>query len=57
MNTHMRSDRLAAIDWGQVALDLDAQGSAVIERLITPDECHGAGRAVPRWTPSFAAAS
>jgi hypothetical protein len=28
-----------AIDWAQVAHDLDAQGSAVIEGLISPAEC------------------
>ncbi|GJL70194.1 MAG: prolyl 4-hydroxylase [Nitrospirales bacterium] len=28
-----------AIDWGQVSSDLDAQGSAVTEGLLTPKEC------------------
>jgi hypothetical protein len=28
-----------AIDWAQAACELDAQGSAVIERLISPAEC------------------
>ncbi|MFZ1748199.1 MAG: 2OG-Fe(II) oxygenase [Nitrospirales bacterium] len=28
-----------AIDWGQVSVDLDAQGSAVIEGLLTSKEC------------------
>jgi hypothetical protein len=32
-------DRLRAIDWAQISADLDAQGSAVIERLISPAEC------------------
>jgi uncharacterized protein len=27
------------IDWARVARDLDAQGSAVVERLTSPDEC------------------
>jgi len=31
--------RVASIDWEQVSQDLDAQGSAVIERLIAPTEC------------------
>jgi hypothetical protein len=31
--------RVDAVDWDRVAVDLDAQGSAVIERLLTPDEC------------------
>ena len=50
MNTQMGSDRLTAIDWGQVALDLDAHGSAVIERLITPDECQALAALYPRDT-------
>ncbi|QDL39087.1 proline hydroxylase [Rhodoferax sediminis] len=48
MTTHMTGDRLAAIDWGQVALDLDAQGSAVIERLIAPAECQTLAALYPR---------
>jgi hypothetical protein len=48
MNTHTANDRLAAIDWGQVALDLDAQGSAVIERLIAPAECQTLAALYPR---------
>ncbi len=31
--------RVKAIDWAQVGNDLDARGSAVIERLISPTEC------------------
>jgi len=30
---------VTAVDWTKLALDLDAQGSAVIERLISPQEC------------------
>jgi len=50
MTTHMTGDRLAAIDWGQVALDLDAQGSAVIERLIAPAECQALAALYPMDT-------
>jgi hypothetical protein len=32
-------DRLRAIDWAQISRDLDAQGSAVIEHLVSPGEC------------------
>jgi hypothetical protein len=32
-------ERSAAIDWDAVAMQLDAQGSAVIEALATPAEC------------------
>jgi hypothetical protein len=31
--------RIGAVDWEHVAVDLDAQGSAVVERLLAPDEC------------------
>jgi uncharacterized protein len=30
---------IETIDWNQVAQDLDAQGSAVIEQLLSADEC------------------
>jgi hypothetical protein len=32
-------DRVAALDWSRVFDELDAQGSAVVERLLTADEC------------------
>ncbi|MFC5473577.1 2OG-Fe(II) oxygenase [Paraherbaspirillum soli] len=31
--------RVDGVDWQRVAVDLDAQGSAVIPHLLTPDEC------------------
>ncbi|MCM3870245.1 MAG: 2OG-Fe(II) oxygenase [Pyrinomonadaceae bacterium] len=31
--------RVEAIDWGRVSEDLDAGGSALLERLLSPDEC------------------
>jgi hypothetical protein len=31
--------RLKAIDWGRVSSELDEAGSAVIERLLTPQQC------------------
>jgi uncharacterized protein len=36
---HPLSNRIASVDWGAVEEQLDAQGSAVIEGLVTPDEC------------------
>ena len=33
------AERVAAIDWNRVADDLGEQGSAVLEKLLTPDEC------------------
>ncbi len=32
-------DRVEAIDWPGVAADLDAEGAAVVERLLAPDAC------------------
>jgi hypothetical protein len=40
--------RVEAIDWVRVADDLDAQGSAVIERLISPVECRDLAALYPR---------
>ena len=31
--------RLATVDWARAAIELDAQGSAVVEGLLTRDEC------------------
>jgi hypothetical protein len=31
--------RLETLDWERLALDLDRQGNAVIEELLSPDEC------------------
>lgn len=50
MNTHTNitptvssashaEERVTALDWEQISHDLDAQGSAVCERLIAPEEC------------------
>ncbi len=39
--------RINAIDWAQVSQDLDAQGSAVIESLISPDECEALAALYP----------
>lgn len=33
------ADRVAAIDWARVAADLDAQGCAVLDRLLSAAEC------------------
>ena len=40
--------RIAGIDWPQVGMDLDAQGAAVIERLLTPAECQALAALYPR---------
>lgn len=33
------AERVNAIDWGRVSNDLDAQGNAVVECLLSPQEC------------------
>lgn len=33
------TEQVAAINWARVSRDLDAQGSAVIEHLLSPEEC------------------
>jgi hypothetical protein len=37
----------AILDWGRVSQDLDAQGSATIERLLSPDECQALSALYP----------
>jgi uncharacterized protein len=37
--TDSPAERVAAIDWNRIADDLGEQGSAVLENLLTPDEC------------------
>ncbi len=32
-------ERVTAIEWARVSHDLDAQGNAMIERLLSPEEC------------------
>ena len=33
------ADRTGAIDWSRVAQDLDGHGAAVLERLLSPEQC------------------
>ena len=35
------AQRVKTIEWERVSQDLDAQGSAIVKRLITPAECDG----------------
>jgi uncharacterized protein len=39
MQTRTAAEQVQAQDWQRVSQDLDAQGSAVIEQLISPEEC------------------
>src|ERR1700716_1813360 len=32
-------DRVAALDWSKLSGELDNQGSALVERLLEPEEC------------------
>src|ERR1700761_4826140 len=33
------AERIQAVDWENVSRDLDAQGNATINRLLSPEEC------------------
>lgn len=39
--------RLDAIDWQRISDDLDAQGCAVFDKLLTPDECRALSALYP----------
>jgi hypothetical protein len=41
------AERVKALDWERVSQDLDAQGSAMIERIITPAECDALAELYP----------
>jgi hypothetical protein len=40
--------RIKALDWESVLHDLDAQGNAMIERLLSPDECQAIAGLYPQ---------
>ncbi len=40
--------RIAAVDWPRAEADLDAEGAAVIERLLTPAECRALAALYPQ---------
>jgi uncharacterized protein len=42
------ASRASALDWPRIAEELDAQGCAVIERLLSPDECRSVAELYPR---------
>ena len=41
------ASRLAAIDWAQIGSDLDARGCAVIDRLLSPEQCQALAALYP----------
>ena len=42
------AEQIKALDWTRVSQDLDSQGSAVIERLLSPDECQAVRALYPK---------
>ena len=42
------SDRAAGLDWAKLTSELDSQGSALIERLLEPDECRSLAALYPQ---------
>src|SRR5262245_61060282 len=42
------AERVQALDWEHVSQDLDVQGSAIIERLLAPDECQAVAGLYPQ---------
>ena len=42
------ADQVQGVDWGLISDDLDAQGCAVIEKLITPEECDALAGLYPK---------
>ena len=40
--------RVRTFDWERISLDLDAQGSAVIEGVLSPDECQALAELYPK---------
>jgi hypothetical protein len=41
------AERTEVFDWARVAQDLDARGSAVLERLVSPEECRALAALYP----------
>jgi hypothetical protein len=41
------AERVGWLDWGRAAQDLDARGSAVLDRLLAPEECRALAHLYP----------
>ncbi len=39
--------RIKALDWESISQQLDAQGSALLERVLSADECHALAQVYP----------
>lgn len=48
MKSEPASERMQAVDWARVWQDLDAQGNALIERLLSQDECQAVAKLYPK---------
>lgn len=46
-SVHDIVERVAAVDWPRVGAELDAQGAAVLSRLITPAQCRALAALYP----------
>ena len=44
----MKDGGVGQFDWDRVARDLDARGNAVLEQLLSPDECRAVAALYPR---------
>jgi hypothetical protein len=44
-------ERLAVVDWQQIAEELDAHGSAVLSGMLSPDECESLAALYPTEAP------
>ncbi len=44
----MNAARIGTLDWERVSQELDAQGKAMIEHLLTADECHSLAALYPK---------
>ena len=42
------AERIEVVDWDRVSQDLNAQGSAIVERLLSPNECESIASLYPR---------
>jgi hypothetical protein len=43
-----RNERANTFDWRRISLELDNQGNAVLERLVSPDECQALAAMYPK---------
>jgi uncharacterized protein len=42
------AERIGVVDWERVSQDLNAQGSAILERLLSPNECEAIASLYPK---------